>query len=240
MRKLGNLETGWACPLTLLLLLATAGLLALSGQDTEPKPGIETTRSNSSATIDHAWPPRIGETYPDVDLLDRNGHPVTISDYKGKVVLIEPVGMNCPACQAFSGGNRKGGFGSVTPQKGVRALDELLSEYGVSLEDERIVFIQILLYDMAMQHPAAEDARTWEDFFDFGGISNRIVATTRKDLRGSASYNLIPGFQLLDKNLILRKDSTGHSPRHNLSELLSLVPQLILEVDADAKMQPEA
>ncbi len=56
------------------------------------------------------------------------------------------------------------------------------------------------------------------------------VVFSERDLRGDASYNMIPGFQLIDRDSILRKDSTGHQPRHNLwKELLPEVRRLLDE-----------
>ena len=39
------------------------------------------------------WPPAAGETYPDVELMDHRGELVKLSSFKGKVLLIEPIGM---------------------------------------------------------------------------------------------------------------------------------------------------
>ncbi len=39
------------------------------------------------------WPPTVGEAYPDLVLRDQHGTWVTLSDHRGKVILIEPVGM---------------------------------------------------------------------------------------------------------------------------------------------------
>ena len=57
---------------------------------------------------------------------------------------------------------------------------------------------------------------------------NHIVAVSPFDLRSKHSFNLVPGFQLIDKDFILRSDSTGHYPKDNLySKLLPMVLQLL-------------
>lgn len=152
-----------------------------------------------------------------------------MSDFQGSVILIEYIGMTCPACQAFAGAHEVGSFGGVRPQRGVESIAEYFPKYaGVSLDDERIVLVQVLLYSLSMGAPTPEDARRWASHFDQNRAAGEIVLAGRQKLLGQASYNLIPGFQLIDKDFILRSDSTGHQPRHNLyTELLPLVPKLL-------------
>ena len=50
---------------------------------------------------DFTWPPKIAEPYPDLQLIDQTGKTVKLSSFKGKVILLEPLGMTCPACQAL-------------------------------------------------------------------------------------------------------------------------------------------
>lgn len=179
------------------------------------------------------WPPQIGQKYPETEFIDQTGQKFKVSDFKGKVVLIEYVGMNCPACQAFSGANtRLGPFENNSVQPDLQSIEEYFPRYsgGMSLSDERIIFVQILLYDMTLGAPKANDAVLWAKHFKFDRNKNRIVSVATKDLRSDASYNLIPGFQLIDKKLILRSDSTGHNPRESLwKTLLPLVPKLLKE-----------
>jgi hypothetical protein len=160
------------------------------------------------------WPPQIGKPYPNLSILTHTGEEKSLHDYKGKVILIEPIGMNCPACQAFSGGK---GLGGITPTGGLPDYSSLLKEYGhVSLDDQRIVLIQLLLYDLQMGPPKVKDAEIWAKHYGLLDASNRVVAVPKTDLRGDVAYKLIPGFQLIDKNLILQFDATGHAPRHSL------------------------
>ncbi len=41
-----------------------------------------------------AWPPELGKPYPDLELVDQTGKKVRLSSFKGKVLLIEPIGMS--------------------------------------------------------------------------------------------------------------------------------------------------
>ena len=176
------------------------------------------------------WPPRLGEPYPDLELIDQTGQPVRLSSFKGSVILIEPVGMNCPACQSFAGAHRLGSYEGVAPQEGLPSIEELLPKYagGVSLSDDRIVVVQLLLYSMSMGPPTPADARQWAEHFRVDRARNHVVLAGTKELMGQASYDMIPGFHLVDRNFILRVDSTGHRPRHSLfTELLPMVPRLL-------------
>jgi hypothetical protein len=51
------------------------------------------------------------------------------SSFKGIVILVEPVGMNCPACNAFSGGIQKGGYKGTHPQNGLPSIEQLFPKY---------------------------------------------------------------------------------------------------------------
>ena len=43
--------------------------------------------------LDFDWPPQVGQRYPDVTLRGLDGERVSLSDFEGKVLLIEPIGM---------------------------------------------------------------------------------------------------------------------------------------------------
>jgi hypothetical protein len=178
------------------------------------------------------WPPQEGMTFPEVEWIDQNGDKVKVSDFKGKMILIEYVGMNCPACQAFAGAAKWGKYEGIAPQGGLESIEKYFPLYakGINLSDERIVYIQILLYSMTMQAPTAEDAQKWAKHFHMDRSKNRIVVAGKPELIGDGSYNLIPGFQILDKELIIRSDSTGHNPKRDLwTHLLPMVPELLRE-----------
>jgi hypothetical protein len=178
------------------------------------------------------WPPKVGEPYPDLELVDQTGQLLRLSSLKGSVLLIEPVGMNCPACQSFAGAHRLGSYEGIQPQGGLPSIEELVPQYarGVSLSDDRIVYVQLLLYSMTMEAPTPEDARKWAQHFRADRARNHIVLAGTKEFIGQASYDMIPGFQLVDRNFILRVDATGHRPQHNLfSQLLPAIPRLLEE-----------
>ena len=174
------------------------------------------------------WPPQVGQPYPDLEFVNHDGRAIRMSDFKGRVLLVEPIGMNCPACNAFAGAGRKGGFEGVKPQGGLGSIERYLREYAGTTLGRDLVLVHLLLYEFTMGAPKLEDAQLWAEHFDLTGQKNVYVVYSERDLRGDASYNLIPGFQLVDRLSILRKDSTGHHPRHNLwKELLPEVKRLL-------------
>jgi hypothetical protein len=178
------------------------------------------------------WPPRLGQEFPDIELIDQTGKTLKISNFKGDVLVIEYVGMNCPACQAFAGANRSGigPYQNNAVAGGLKSLGEYCPIYaeGITLSDPRVTFVQVLLYDTRMGPPTPEDARKWAKHFRLDPAKKQYVTVPTEDMRGAASYNLIPGFQLVDQSFILRADSTGHNPKDSLYQtLLPMLPKLL-------------
>lgn len=176
------------------------------------------------------WPPQIGQPYPDIEVVDHRGETKQLSSFKGTVLLIEPIGMNCPACNAWSGAHFVGGYDGIQPQAGLLSIREYLPKYtgGIKIDDARIKVIQLLLYDMRMKAPSRKDAIKWAEHFGFDELENHYVVVPTQSMISPASYNLIPGFQLVDKDFILRSDSTGHHPKDNLyTKLLPMVSKYV-------------
>ena len=74
-------------PLAPLLVLAAFAVASCDGATSgsiSPGPG---------GALSFAWPPVAGEAYPDLELLDHRGNVVRLSDFTGKVVLVEAIGM---------------------------------------------------------------------------------------------------------------------------------------------------
>lgn len=176
------------------------------------------------------WPPELGKPYPDLTLVNGDGEYVKLSSFKGKVLIIEPVGMTCLACQAYSGAAKHGSYSSIGFQGGTLSIEEYFPQYsgGIKLSDDRLVFIQILLYSLSMDAPTASDAREWAKHFKLDQRKNYYVLAGTPDLIGKTAYDLIPGLQLVDRDFILRYDAAGHRPKHNMwSELMAGVRSVI-------------
>ena len=171
------------------------------------------------------WPPEKNRTYPDLELVDQEGNVTRLSEFKGKVILVEPIGIPCQACVAFAGGNERGAFEGIEPQADLESIVSYAKQFGqVRLDDERIIRVQLLLFTHAMQAPTHDDAVAWAEHFQMQRSSNEVVLVGTPSMATKASRDLIPGFQLIDKHFILRSDSTGEAPVDNLYS--KLLPQI--------------
>jgi hypothetical protein len=93
-----------------------------------------------------AWLPVVGQLYPNIVLRDQSGPAVVISDFKGKLVLIELVGATSGVCRVFSVRNERGAtrFRSIQPQPGLPSIERFTSGYAkLSLDHPEIVFVQL-------------------------------------------------------------------------------------------------
>ena len=183
--------------------------------------GLATAHAARAAQPAFVWPPALGASYPDLQLPATGGTSRSLADLKGKVIVVEMIGMNCPACQSWAGARTKGAFQGVTPQENLEPISETFPRYsGVSLDDPRIVYVQMLLFNMQMKAPDARDVKLWNDHFNRGRAHPPIVITASPEMLQpryyEATYGLVPGFQVIDKKGVLRYDATGDHPRENL------------------------
>ena len=204
----------------LVLITMLVSLLAGSGQ---AAPAAE-------QRLEFQWPPEVGQPYPDLELPDHTGRIVRLSSFKGKLILLEPVGMSCPACQAFLGANQQppGPYGGISPQSNLPSIEEALATYGmIQLPRRDIVHVQLLLFNLEEQTPSLEEAKRWAKHFGVTKGHNQYVLGADARFKNRASAEMIPGFHLIDREFILRADSTGHRPQHDLWRgLIPLLKQL--------------
>jgi hypothetical protein len=201
--------------------------------------GHEASRSTLPTPIKHhaaytpdaplrGWPPVVGQFYPNIVLEDHTGQAVAISDFKGKVVLIELVGLTCRACHAFSGGNEPGAprFRGIEPQRGLASIGRYVTGYAnISLDHPDIVFVQLVLYGMdGRSAPDERDVRAWAEHFELDRSRNEYVLIGDERFISPQTRALIPGFHLVDQNGILRA-MNSNDPRHDRLDS-ALLPQL--------------
>ena len=174
------------------------------------------------------WPPVVGQFYPNIVLRDQTGQAVAIGDFKGKVVLIELVGLTCKACHAFSGGNEPGTprFRGIQPQEGLPSIERYVAGYAkLSLDHPDIVFVQLVLYGMDGRSPPDEkDVRDWAKHFQLDRNNSEYVLIGDQRFISPQTRALIPGFHLVDQNGILRAMSSN-DPRHDRLDAV-LLPTL--------------
>ncbi len=165
------------------------------------------------------WPPAVGERYPDLQLEDAGGERVTLSSFEGKVIFIEPIGMTCGACNAFAGANEPsvGGFRGQRPQADMPSMDDAASTYGgVSLDDDRIVFVHLLLYGPDMAAPTRAEAQEWAQHFGLDDRPNHVVLVGDERMLSEATRAMIPGLQVVDREFVLRYDGAGRTAPDDL------------------------
>lgn len=179
--------------------------------------------------IDGDWPPVVGGDYPNLRLIDQNGRLTSLSEFRGKVILVEPIGLPCPACVAFAGGHQLGPFAGVQPQLDLKSIKEYARQYGqVDLDASDIVLVHLLLYGSEMKAPTPSERLAWAEHFGLEREKNQIVLSATEEMLGPEARAMIPGFQLIDRDFVLRADSTGHQPQHDLySELLPMLSELL-------------
>jgi hypothetical protein len=164
------------------------------------------------------WPPRAGEKFPDLHLVDSSGRAINLSKFEGKVILVEEIAMTCPACNAFCGANRSGsgGFKGVAPQASLPAFDDYLRGQGIDPNNPKLERVDLILYNTSMKAPSVEEVKDWCQHFGIREGGNHVVMLGDKSMVCQASYDLIPGFQLVDRSFKLCCDSTGHNPKADL------------------------
>ncbi len=150
------------------------------------------------------WPPVKGEPYPDFLMMRTDGPLVRLSEFAGKPLLIEPVGLPCAACQAWTGGRTKGGFQGVTPQADLPETDHYLGRHAeTSIALGEFTYIQLLLYGMDGQNPPPlEEAVAWEEHFEQRERGIVALVADRRHIN-STSHQLIPGFHVVDSDFRL-------------------------------------
>lgn len=178
------------------------------------------------------WPPEMNSPYPDYVLIDQKGEKFNLSDYKGMIIAMEMVDMSSPVSQALSGAEKYGVYGATqTYDKFVKPLSEALKEEtkgALTLPNPNILTIKVLFYRPDGGQALPADAENWAAHFKLKKEDNVIVAVPEKDMRGDTTGKIVPGYQLIDQDMVLRVDSAGPVPKHNYEmTLVPMIPKLL-------------
>ena len=195
-------------------------------------------RSVDQAAAGNVWPPRVGEPYPDLTLTNQFGEPVRLRDLQGKVILVELAAVPCKGCQAFAGGNEWGAFAGVGVQSGLGSIHEYAQRFGgVDLaNDPEVVFVQLLLYGRKMTSPGPEEVGGWAAHFRMNNNPNLIVLRGTPELIRQDAFKQIPGFQLIDRDFVLRQESSAAHPETDLyRDLLPALGELARTASPSAR-----
>ncbi len=174
------------------------------------------------------WPAKMNSPYPDMAMFDQEGKEFTLSSLKGRIIVIEFIDISSPKSQAQSGAGLFGPYyasASSDIDKYTQTFSQVLRKNSASsamLPNDNVVELKIIVYGENGDAGSRDDAQNWAKHFDLKKSDNVIVAVPKKDIRGNESASLIAGFQLIDKNMLLRVDSSGPSPKHSLA--MTFVP----------------
>jgi hypothetical protein len=174
-------------------------------------------KESAAEALPFAWPPVVGQQYPDLELIDQTGKQTRLSEFRGKVILVELIGTPCAACQSYCGGKQLGTFREAKLQQNLDSIGIYARRYGkFELKSKDVVLVHVLLFNESMQAPTAEDAAAWAKHFRMDRAKNQIVLAGHPAMATKQSFNMIPGFHLIHRNFKLDRDASGSSPRHNL------------------------
>ncbi|MCA9135480.1 MAG: hypothetical protein KDB00_01940 [Planctomycetales bacterium] len=227
---------------TILLIPIALTVLKVSGHS--PRPLVDRAinalpinltstvglRAAEPAVIGH-WPPVSGQKFPDLVLADQSGQTVHLSDFAGKFILVEYAAIPCMGCQAFAGGKQRGGFGGFSVQPGLDSIENYSQKYaGVELGSKDVVFVQVLLYGKSLSAPTQAEVEGWAQHFGMDREDYKIVLRGDPSMLSPETYEMIPGFHLIDRDFVLRSDSCGHHPADDLyADLLPMLKTLARE-----------
>ena len=97
------------------------------------------------------------------------------------------------------------------------SMDDAAEDYGsVSLDDDRIVFVHLLLYGFDMDAPSVDDAREWAEHYGLDDRPNHVVLVGDPRMLGPDTFSMIPGLEVVDRDFVLRFDSAGRGAPHDL------------------------
>ncbi len=182
------------------------------------------------------WPPRRGQPFPDVALVDSDGQPRKLTEFRGRVVLLHIVGTSCRTSVALAGGKRCGAFDGIEPHAGLCSLADYARQLGnFGPDDPRVVIVHLILFDDRLAAPSATHLREWERHFGVNHETNQLVLGGTPALVTAASRELVPGCLLLDQQCLVRAAATGREPADDLfSDLLPMIPRLHSEASRSA------
>ena len=84
------------------------------------------------------------------------------------------------------------------------------------------------MFNDKLEAPTALEVAAWAEHFGKSTKSNYVVLGGSPYLASAASQSLVPGFLLIDRNFMLRMDSTGESPADDLyRELLPSIEKML-------------
>lgn len=170
-----------------------------------------------------SWPPQIGQQFPVMPMLSPTLEKRMTDSLRGRVTLIEYASMRSPATQALAGSGERGPYGAVNTYASLKVLESYFPTYSAGVQAGEVNRVQILMVDLRSQIVSPALAKAWSDHFELETKHGRIVLIASAALLQGSGSELIGGFQLLDKNMIVRGDATGARSKTLFSGLFPLM-----------------
>lgn len=128
----------------------------------------------------------VGAVAMDFTLVDQNGNPVSLSDHKGKVILLNISTMWCPPCKGEA-----------------MEAESIYQAY----KDKGFVIINVLIQNARRQPVKHEDTITWSAEY---GLTFPVLADERLDVWNAYDEeNSIPLNLVIDRDLVIRFKRVG-------------------------------
>ena len=186
-----------------------------------------TEQSFPDREISGEFPPAKGQMYPDMRLVDQDGNPFNVEDFKGQVVFVELAAIPCGGCQAFAGANEKGGYLTSKVQSNLKSIHHYVDRFCDMEPGRDFVFVQLLIYNNDLKAPTQEEVAGWADHFGMKTEDRQYVVGAPPAILNQKTRDAIPGFHLIDLQGKLVADSCGHQPTDDLfSDLLPMLADL--------------
>jgi hypothetical protein len=134
--------------------------------------------------------------------------------------------MGSSVTQAFAGANERGGYGYVPLNKNYKSLEQYFPEYAGGVHANSINLVQIVMANERGESPTAAEVATWSQFFELETRRGRIVLVGSPVLLNRRGFEIVGGFQLLDKHLVVRADATRERSKTLFSKLFPLIARV--------------
>jgi len=174
--------------------------------------------------ISGTFPPAKGNEYPGMNLVDQDGNPFDIQDFRGQVVFVELAAIPCGGCQAFAGANLVGGYLTSKVQNNLKSIHHYAKRYTDLKLGPDVVFVQLLIYNNELTVPTQEEVTGWATHFGMKTGDRQFVLGAPPSILTDETRDTIPGFHLIDHKGNLVSNSCGHHPEDDLYE--DLLPKL--------------
>jgi peroxiredoxin len=131
---------------------------------------------------------RVGDIAADFTLLDQNGQPVSLSDYRGQVILLDLSTMWCTYCQIEAS-----------------TAEQLYQQY----RSQGFVMMNALFANYKGGPITVENCEEWAEFYK---ISFPILADVSQAVYDTYNeLNAIPLNIVIDRDFIIRYKATGYN-----------------------------